>query len=98
ERGWLLREPRRVESALRLLGRGAGVLLIRTGRDLDRELALLDQATDRFPEAAVVLITDGDHPRLPALGWDLGAACVLTADQAREQLVELVEALMRGVS
>jgi DNA-binding NarL/FixJ family response regulator len=97
ERGWSLREPRRLDSALRLLERGGpNLLLIRAGRDLEREFALLDRATERFPDSAVVLIADGDHPRLIGLAWDLGATYVLTADQARERLVELAESLLRG--
>ena len=74
---WLLRQPRRVESCLRLLARGGpAVLVIRAGRDLEREFSLLERVTEQDPEAAVVLVTDGEHPRLAGLAWDLGATWV----------------------
>jgi DNA-binding response OmpR family regulator len=96
-RAWSLREPRRQETALRLLERGGpNLLLIRAGRDLEREFTLLARARERHPDAAVVLLCDGDHPRLQGLGWDLGATYVLTADQARGRLIELVEGLLKG--
>jgi hypothetical protein len=97
---WSLREPRRIESCLKLLARGLGgpsVLLIRAGRDLEREFTLLDRARQQFPDAAIVLVTDSEHSRLVGLAWDLGATYVLatsSVSQMRERLLELVEALM----
>lgn len=97
ERAWLLREPRRIESALRLLDRGdPNLLLIRVGRDLEREFSLLESARQRHPEVAIVLLCDSDHPRLIGLGWDMGATYVLTAEQARDRLLELVDKLLRA--
>jgi DNA-binding response OmpR family regulator len=97
DRGWSLREPRRQETVLRLLERGGpNLLLIRAGRDLEREFTLLARVTERHPGAAVVLLSDSDHPRLLGLGWDLGATYVLTADQARGRLIEVVEGLLRA--
>jgi hypothetical protein len=95
-RSWALREPRRVESALRLLGRGGpNVLLVRAGRDLEREMGLVERAS-RLAGAAVVVVADAGHPRLAGLAWDLGATYVLAPEQARQRLVELVEALLGG--
>lgn len=94
--GWSLREPGRADTCLRLLGRGgSNLLVLRTGRDLDRELTLLDQVRGRFPDTAVVVVTDADHARLVGLAWDLGAAYVLGQDQAREQLTGLAAGLLR---
>jgi DNA-binding NarL/FixJ family response regulator len=95
ERGWALRQPRRIDGALGLLQRGGpNVLVIRAGRDLEREFTLLDRASEQFPEAAVVVLLDSPHPKLVGLAWDLGAHCVLTADVPRGRLVELVESLL----
>jgi hypothetical protein len=95
ERAWSLREPRRVESVLRLLERGGpNVLLVRTGRDLDRELALVERVSRRFASAGILVIVDSDHARLLGLTWDLGATYVLQASQARDRLIELVEKLL----
>lgn len=94
---WLLREPRRLETVLRLLERGGPhLLLIRTGRDLEREITLLHRVRERCPDVNVVLLCDSDHPRLLGLGWDLGATYVLPAAEARERLLDLVEALLSG--
>jgi hypothetical protein len=93
--GWALREPRRLGAVLTLLERGGpNALLIRAGRDLEREFTLLDRVTELFPDAAAVVVVDAAHPRLVGLAWDLGAACVMTAEQPRERLVELVESLL----
>jgi hypothetical protein len=96
-RGWWLREVHHAGACLRLLQKGGGgVLVLRTGRDLERELALLERVTRLVPDAATVLVGDADNPAVAALGWDLGARYVLVPPQPREQLPELVEALMGG--
>jgi DNA-binding NtrC family response regulator len=95
ERRWALRETRRPETCLRLLARGGpAVLVVKAGRDLERELALLERAAWLYPDAPVVLAADGDQPELAGLAWDLGAACVLLPPQPRERLPEIVAGLM----
>lgn len=92
---WLLRQPRRVETALKLLARGGPqVLVIRAGRDLEREFGLLQQAALRYPEAFVLLVLDNDHPRLPGLGWDLGATFVLSPGESRDRIAQLLQSLL----
>ena len=52
-RRWALREARRPETCLRLLGRGGpAVLIVKAGRDLERELALLERAVWLRPRRA----------------------------------------------
>jgi DNA-binding NarL/FixJ family response regulator len=97
QHNWVLREPRQTGSALRVLQRGGpAVLVIKAGRDLDRELALLERVKRLLPEAAVILVGDVDHPALAGLAWDLGADFVLFPPQAREQLPEIVDRLMNA--
>ena len=75
---WTLHEPRRPDSCLRLLRRGGpAVLVLKAGRDLERELGLLERAARLFPEVGTVLVGDVDHPALAGLAWDLGVDCVL---------------------
>jgi DNA-binding NarL/FixJ family response regulator len=50
-----------------------GALLLRLGRDVERELALLAQVHDDFPETASIVLGDADNPALAGLAWDLGA-------------------------
>ena len=92
---WALREVRQPETCLRLLGRGGpAVLVVKAGRDVERELALLERAAWLYPDAPAVLVVDGDQPALAGLAWDLGAACVLSPPQPRERLPEIVSGLM----
>ena len=93
---WLLREPRQPSAVLRLLERGGpGVLLLRLSRDLEREMALLEQVSWLHPDAAAVLIADNEQRGLSALAWDLGARAVLLPPHTRERLEEIVLGLMQ---
>src|SRR4051794_28341684 len=75
--GWRLRELRRADSIAEVLCEGGPVLVLKLGRDLYEELAVLEQVTWAYPETATVVISNADHVELTALLWDLGAACVL---------------------
>ncbi len=93
--GWWLREVHHAGACLRLVRRGAGVLVLRTGRDLERELLLLERVARLAPDTDVLVVGDADSAALVGLAWDLGARHVLLPPQPREQLPELVEWLMR---
>jgi hypothetical protein len=96
EQRWLLREPRQGRACLRLLRRGGpGVLVIKAGRALEREFALLDRVSWLFPDTATVLVADVAHAGLAGLAWDLGAAYVLVPPHAREGLPDVVAGLMK---
>jgi DNA-binding NtrC family response regulator len=98
ERRWALRESRQVEPCLRLLAEGGpSVLVIKSGRDLERELGLLERAAWAFPATATVLVGDAGQAALAGLAWDLGADYVLVPPQPRERLPEVVAALMPDV-
>jgi DNA-binding NtrC family response regulator len=91
EHRWALREPRQLDECLEMLrGGGRGVLLIKVGRDLQRELTLLEQVGWLFPETATVVVGDSDHAALAGLAWDLGAYYVLVPPLSRERLFEIV--------
>jgi hypothetical protein len=94
ERRWVLREPRQAGALLRLLRRGPAVVVLKAGRDLDREFALLERITWLVPDAAAVVVADGEYARLSGLAWDLGAAYVLVPPLVRERLPEVVAGLM----
>ena len=94
-RRWALREARQTDTCLRLLARGGpAVLVVRAGRDLERETALLERATWLYPDAPAVLVMDGDRPDAAGVAWDLGAAYVLSSPQPRERLAEIVAGLI----
>jgi hypothetical protein len=95
--GWWLREVGHAGRVVGLLRQGAGsVVVLRTGRDLEREFAALERIGRLFPETATVVVGDADHPALAGLAWDLGARFVLFPPLPREQLAEIVGGLMGG--
>jgi DNA-binding NtrC family response regulator len=89
-----LRQPRACLAALRR--NGPGVLLIKVGRDLEREMSLLEEASRLFPETQTVIVGDSDHAGLAALAWDLGAAFVLMPPTPLELLPDIVVGLLPG--
>jgi hypothetical protein len=92
---WPVREPRDLASCLRLLQSGGpAVLVVRGGRDLERELTLLERVAWLRPETATVFVGDADHATLAGVVWDLGARYVLLAPQPRDLLPEVVIRLM----
>ena len=85
-----LREVRHFKTCLSLLRRGAGVLVLRVGKDLDKELTLLEQVTHLFPKTKTIIVGPVDNPALAGLAWDLGAAYVLLPPQPLEAIGEIV--------
>jgi hypothetical protein len=92
---WSLREARQTDECLRLLASptGPAVLVVRIGRDLEQEMALIEEVGHRYPGAAAVVVGDAEHDRLVGMAWDLGAAYVYVAPP-REDLVAVVAGLM----
>jgi DNA-binding NtrC family response regulator len=66
------------------------VLVLMLGRDLERELALLERVHATLPKTAIIVIGDTDNPVLAGLAWDLGASFVLFAPMPTEWLADLV--------
>ena len=92
---WLLREPRQPSAVLRLLERGGpGLIVLHLSRDLERELALLEQVSWLHPDAATILVADNEQRGLSGLAWDLGVRWVLLPPHTRERLEEIVLPLM----
>jgi DNA-binding NtrC family response regulator len=95
QRGFRLRELRQVQACLGALRRhGPGVLVVRLGRDLEREVALVADAGRLFPETPVIVVGDSANPALISLAWDLGAQYALFPPQPIELLPELVEGFL----
>jgi DNA-binding response OmpR family regulator len=93
---WSLREPRGLDACLRLLRVGGpSVLVLKLGKDLLRELTLLERVTWFFPETDAVVVGDTDNPELAGLAWDLGARFVLFPPLPRQELPALVRILLQ---
>jgi hypothetical protein len=93
---WSLREARQTDECLRLLASptGPAVLVVRIGRDLEQEMALIEEVGYGYPGAAAVVVGDPEHGRLVGMAWDLGAAYVHVPPSPREDLVAVVAGLM----
>jgi ActR/RegA family two-component response regulator len=96
---WALREPRRVDSCLRLLRRGGpAIVVVKLENDLESAFSLVEQTSWLFPEAAVVVVTDRESSVLTDLAWDLGAGYVLAPPRPRDAVLEVVANLMGTVT
>jgi hypothetical protein len=70
------------------------VFILLLGRDLERELALLEQVHACLPGTPILVIGEGDHPALAGLAWELGATFALFPPTPVEAIMELVVHLM----
>ena len=69
-----LRETSQLPACRNLLQSAApSVLVLMLGRDLERELALLEQVHACVPTTATIVVGEADHPALAGLVWELGA-------------------------
>jgi DNA-binding NtrC family response regulator len=94
--GWSMNEVRHPRVCLGLLPQGPGsVVVVRVGRDLVREMNLLEQIGTLFPETATIVVCDADNQSVIGLAWDLGAKFVLHPPQIREMLPEVVAGLLQ---
>lgn len=92
---WSLRELRQPEACLSLLRRGGlGVVVLKVGHAIEREIAVLEQLSFLFPEARTVVVGDEANPPLAGLAWEFGATYVLFPPQSRDLLPGLVAELM----
>jgi hypothetical protein len=95
KRDWWLRELRQASRVLGLLQPGqTSVVVLKLGRDLERELGLLEQISWLYPDTATVVVGDADNAALADLAWDLGARFVLLPPLPRAHLPEIVASLM----
>jgi hypothetical protein len=85
-----LREVRQSKTALNLLRKGAGLLVLSLGKNLDQELSALERVSLFFPAAKSIVVGPVENHSLAALVWDLGAAYVLFPPQPIEQLRPVV--------
>jgi hypothetical protein len=95
QRGFRLNEIHHHDACLSCLRRqGSGVLVLKLGRDLTREMTLLERVSWLFPETATIVVGETANPSLVALAWDLGARFVLFPPQPLEVLPDVVEGFL----
>jgi DNA-binding NtrC family response regulator len=90
-----VREPRRIESCLRLLATdGPTVLVLKAGRDLVGEMTLLERVHWLHPKVDLVVVEESGNTAVAALAWELGAAFVLASPYSVEELVDIIRGLL----
>ncbi len=93
--GWWFRPLRHTQACLNLLRQsGPAVFVLKIGRDLERELTLLERVSWLFPETAAIVIGASDDLLLAGLAWDLGAKCVMLPPSSFELLAETVQGFL----
>jgi hypothetical protein len=92
-RRFRLRETSQL-AACQNLAPSAGVLVMVLGRDLERELALLELVHATLPRTATIVIGEADNPVLAGLAWDLGASFALFPPTPVERIFELLERML----
>lgn len=94
---WLLREARQTPACLNLVRRrGPTTLVVKVGRNVERELSLINAARRMAPAVPMAVVSDVDDGILEALLYDLGASFVLQPPLSSSRFVELVERMMQA--
>ena len=74
------------------------VFVLMLGRDLERELVLLDDVHTCQPGTATIALGETDNPVLAGLAWDLGATDVLFPPTPAEMITEVIERLLSAAT
>lgn len=90
QRFWL-RETSQYQACRGLLQASPpSVLILRLGRDVERELSLLEETHACLPETATIVLGEADNPVLAGLAWQLGATFVLFPPTPAELILEVI--------
>ena len=96
EQRWSLREPRSLEGCLRLLRRaGPNVMILKLGKDLVREMTLLERVHRLFPETGIFAVGDAANTAIESLAWELGAQFVLFPPLPRQELIHAITGFLK---
>ncbi len=94
QRVWL-RETSQFAACQNLLQSAPSVFVLRLGRDITRELALVEQVHACLPRTATIVIGEADNPVLAWLAWELGATLALFPPTPVERITEALMSMLR---
>ena len=93
--GVICRDMRDTKAVLRGLQKAKdAVVVVRIGRALEEELAMIQAIQRLHPETRTIALIDSDNPAIAALAWELGAAFVLSKPTPWEVLPDVVAAML----
>jgi hypothetical protein len=94
QRFWL-RETSQFDACRNLIATAPpSVLVIVLGKDLERELALVERAHACVPGMPTIVVGESDHPVLAGLAWELGATYALFPPTPVEVIADLIVRLL----
>lgn len=97
--GLWFRALRKSKACIHLLRQsGPAVVVVKVGRDLEREMTLVEQIGRLFPDTEIIVVGDNDNPSLAGLAWDLGVRAALFPLPSFALLAELIVSLLPGKS
>ena len=70
------------------------VFVVVLGKDLERELALVEQVHACLPGTQTIVVGETDHPALAGLAWELGATYALFPPTPVEMIADLIVKLL----
>jgi len=70
------------------------VFVVVLGKDLERELALVEQVHACLPGTRTIVVGETDHPALAGLAWELGATYPLFPPTPVEVIADLIVRLL----
>ena len=90
-----LRETSQIGACRNLVESTApSVLVLVLGRDLEKELALLEQTHAALPETATIVVGETGNPAIEGLAWELGATYVVFPPTPIERVGEIIMRLL----
>jgi hypothetical protein len=89
-----LRETSQLAACQNLAQTAPSVFILVLGRDIERELALLEAVHASLPGTPTIVVGETDNPALAGLAWDLGATYALFPPTPVDRITELVLRLL----
>jgi len=94
QRFWL-RETSQFSACCSLIVSTApSVFVVVLGKDLERELALVEQVYACLPSTRTIVVGETDNPALAGLAWELGATYALFPPTPVEMIADLIVRLL----
>src|SRR5438132_1331700 len=96
QRFWLRETSQFAAGRSLIVSSPPSVFVLVLGRDLERELALLEQVYAALPGTRTIVVGESDHPALAGLAWELGATYALFPPTPVNVIADLIVRYLPG--